>query len=74
MRDAQLEPDYVYEENPPEVEEMQCPEEQFLSCAKWFDREELLNHYEQEHSQYSGMDKEAVDVIFEQERTRRYGR
>lgn len=69
-----LEPDYVYEENPPEVAEMQCPEEQYLSCGEWFDRGELLKHYQEIHPEYAGTDTDAIEVIFEQERTRRYGR
>lgn len=68
------EPEYAYEENPPEVEEIQCPEEQYLGCAEWMNRTELLAHYISAHPEYGATDAEAIDVIFEQERTRRYGR
>lgn len=74
MNDAKLEPDYVYRTDPPEVEEMQCPEEQYLGCAEWMNKTELLAHYISTHPEYGATDTEAVDVIFEQERTRRYGR
>lgn len=71
---AERNPDYVYEENPPEVDEMQCPEAEFFSCKEWMNRTELLKHYLEVHPIYIATDADAVDVIFEQERTRRYGR
>lgn len=66
-------PEYEKDEVP-EIDEMQCPEEQYLTCANWFERDELLKHYQEVHPEYRGMDHDAMDVIFEQERTRRYGR
>lgn len=72
--DAKQEPDYVYQESPPEVAEMRCPEEQYLSCCQWFSPHGLLKHYEDFHKEYKGMDADALDVIFEQERIWRYGR
>lgn len=74
MNDAKLEPDYVYQQDPPEVEEMQCPEEQYLSCAEWMNKTEMLAHYISVHPEYIAMDHDAMDVIFEQERNRRYPR
>jgi len=56
------------------VDEMQCPEEQFISCGIWMNKGELLKHYQEFHSEYQAMDYDAMDVIFEQERTRRYDR
>jgi hypothetical protein len=67
-------PDYVYEETPPEVDEMRCPEEQYLSCCEWMDRGEMLGHYLSFHKEYGATDMEAIEVIFEQERSRRYQR
>lgn len=66
-------PEYEKDEVP-EVEEMQCPEEQKLTCADYFDRRHLLAHYITEHPEYGATDMEAIEVIFEQERSRRYGR
>lgn len=78
MMDAKLEPDYVYEENPPEVARMRCPELgtrcETLVCEFEMDTEELLAHYKECHPQYWGTDIEDIEIHFEQERTRRYGR
>jgi hypothetical protein len=70
--DYKLEPDYVYEKEQPDVYEIQCPEEQFISCCQWMDRDELLRHYQKLHPEYGATDKEAIEIIFEQERQRRY--
>lgn len=76
--DAKLEPDYVYEENPPEVDEIQCPEHgtegEKIACFEWMNRTELLAHYLKEHPQYWGTEPKDIDIHFEQERSRRYGR
>ena len=74
ITDARLEPEYVYEENPPEVEEIQCPEEQFFSCAGWRTRGEMLEHYKEAHPEYGATDIDAIEVLFEQERSRRHDR
>lgn len=71
---AERNPDYVYEENPPEVWEIQCPESQYFSCKEWMDRAELLAHYKEVHSVYSGVTPEDIEIHFEQERERKYGR
>lgn len=72
--DTKLEPDYVYQQDPPEVWEIQCPESQFFSCKEWMDREQLLKHYHEMHSQYKGTTTQDIEIHFEQERERRYGR
>ena len=75
MRDAQLEPDYVYETDPPEVIEMQCPEGSTFDCKDLYDRPGLWNHYVAMHGHTHGIPtKEEIEVLFENERERRYGR
>lgn len=67
--DHQLDPED--EAEPMHVEEMQCPEEQHLSCAGWRTRSEMLEHYKKDHAEYGAMDMEAIEVIFDQEAERR---
>jgi hypothetical protein len=64
-------PDYVYEDAPPEIAEMRCPEEQYLSCCEYMERGEMLKHYVEIHSEYGATDMNAIEVLFEQERIRR---
>lgn len=75
--DPERNPDYVYDENLsniPDVDEMQCPEEQFLGCAIWMDRTEMLKHYKEFHAADYNTDTDAIETIFEAERIRRYER
>lgn len=72
--DPERNPEYVYDEAPPEVAEMQCPEEQFLGCATWMDRTEMLKHYKEFHAADYNTDTDAIETIFEAERIRRYER
>ena len=67
-------PDYVYEDAPPEIAEMLCPEEQYLSCCEYMDRADMLEHYKTIHPEYGATDRDAIEVLFEQELTRRYDR
>lgn len=76
------EPEYVYEDAPPEVWEIQCPLfdskipsfAQF-ACAEWMNRDELTKHMRHFHYQeYEVRDNPDVEVFFENERERRYGR
>ena len=68
-------PDYVYEENPPEVSEIMCPEGSHFPCREWpRNCSELLAHYERYHPEYGYTKLFDMEQYFEQERTRRYGR
>jgi len=70
--DAKLEPEYCYEENPPEIWEMKCPEVQYFACQQWMDREQLLKHYKEYHTAYWGMGTQDIEALFEEEREKRY--
>ena len=72
MKDYRIEPEYVYQTDPPNVEEMVCPEEQFISCLKWMNREEMLTHYQEVHAEYGATNVGDIEVLFEAERERRF--
>lgn len=72
--DAKLEPEYVYQENPPEVKELQCQEDTKIGCQDWMTPLEMFRHYQVHHPEYGATKQEDVNVFFEVERTRRYGR
>jgi hypothetical protein len=76
--DAKLEPDDVYEDDLPEVWEIQCPERitnsAQIDCLESMNREELLKHYQLHHKEYQYDRISDLETYFDHERTRRYGR
>jgi hypothetical protein len=57
-----------------DIYQMECPEQEFFSCKMQMTHPEMLRHYVCNHPKYHATDGEAIKVIFEAERKRRYGR